>query len=1295
MTVASVGDLVWTGTSWEGGFSAIGPTTVSAIPGDGAATLLWTEAAGADGYLVGRDGVDALGFGPWSNVDPINARSRVFANLVNGTTYTLYCEPQPGGVRKSIQVTPQGGGGGGGTGPGGNWSLVFSDEFPGSAIDSTKWVGKRLPTGTVDEPFNVTPLDANGEAYENAVFKAANTAVSGGLLSMSVTAESNTVNSEQYDYASGCITTEGKFDVLIGDYAEARIWIPSVADAGTGLWPRFWMTDAATPPEIDIAEWFRINRAGSALPSANYKWATGQRQPLTYGASNVDVRGTWHTYGCHRKADGSIDFYLDGVMYPAASIAVGSPETSTTMYLFLNLSVYRNESSSTVTDPAFVVPSAPATGVKMQVEWVRVWRPSTVVDPPVDPPPTTTAIEKRGAAVVTELATTAGSIMANMPTGLNVVAGDVWLAQVSVSSTTSTAPSGWTAAPGAHAQVGDAPISSTLYYRIVTGSEASTYTWTGLSGTSRATVIVQAYSGVNTTTPFDVAPSAISTSSDADTGSTLATSLTVPGITTATAGAMLISGCTLNAAASASLTVPPGTALVATTGGTGRRGSLAQELRATAGATGDRTWVESPTTVSLQFAAWLGALRPATPGGGGGTPTPVLQARISGPGGMTTAKTTDATSVRLKYGTDQAVTAGTGFTAAAVPDSAGWSRIPAPTGLTAGAYYYGRFAMKDADDVETLDTMTSPIRFRVPPVAPTSFSFCVSSCTNAADSAAMSAIAARNDDLVIHLGDMWYADGSGTTLANYQTRMGDKLAVANHASALRVSSLVYTPSDHDFAMTNDGNGGTTPTGRDLFNQVYRQLIPTPAIPATLGYYYSFTWGRVRFIVLDTRTFATNPANTDNSSKSMLGTVQKQWFKDTLTASTSLLNFVLWDTTWVTAASAGDDAWAGYTTERNELRTFISGTGKKTVGLNGDMHALAYDDGTNNGGIPQMSAAPLNNNASIKGGPYSGGTYPTAAGAVVQQYGRVVVTDNGVGTVSATFTGYDSANTVRLGPFTVTNAATVLLNTTYDGYAVAAPISNANMWNAIGSNTGGTGTFVDASVVAVAGRGNVINHHFRQGEYISNGGGLSLWSPLSQSVDEATISYDMRWLSSGTVTATNPWGWGGKLPGLCGIVPGQGNPPAGNSPSQYGWSGRAMWISPLAGFGSQNPRSPVEWIGYVYDPLQAAGASGQNRRTGVGWAGTGGVAIGDWVNVRQHYKMNDVQTDGVTWSANGIHEMYWNDVLVYRKTNQVFRKYTAGRITHMDYSVFFGGGTVDWAPSGNCDIQFDNLLITAP
>ena len=78
-----------------------------------------------------------------------------------------------------------------------------------------------------------------------------------------------------------------------------------------------------------------------------------------------------------------------------------------------------------------------------------------------------------------------------------------------------------------------------------------------------------------------------------------------------------------------------------------------------------------------------------------------------------------------------------------------------------------------------------------------------------------------------------------------------------------------------------------------------------------------------------------------------------------------------------------------------------------------MHALAADDGSNSdfatgGGapIPVMAAAPLDREASIKGGPYSQGVYKPRKGEGC--FGLVEVADSGAA-ISARFSGRNNAD----------------------------------------------------------------------------------------------------------------------------------------------------------------------------------------------------------------------------------------------------------------------------------------------
>lgn len=373
-------------------------------------------------------------------------------------------------------------------------------------------------------------------------------------------------------------------------------------------------------------------------------------------------------------------------------------------------------------------------------------------------------------------------------------------------------------------------------------------------------------------------------------------------------------------------------------------------------------------------------------------------------------RTSSVNSVRLKVGTNSAVTTGVVFGSAVTPSAQNASQLSV-SGLTAGTKYYYRVEMTDTNGTVALDSGAVG-EFYTAPSGPSNFAFDFGSCTDAADSAAMAAIAARDDALFFHLGDLYYADGSGTGIANFRTKMSDKVTVANHAAVFSTTASVYTPSDHD-GMTNDGTAGGDATAWTNWNTAYREYFGTSGIPGVTGVYRTFAWGRVRFIVLDTRSFCSNPANADNASKTKLGATQKQWVKDTITAAAEPVVVIVQDTPWNASPDATSDSWEGFTTERTELANFFASSPKRIGMLGGDMHALAADTGTNMpGGIFMFHAAPLNNSASQKGGPYTAGPYPASGTAAVQQYGRCVVTDDG-SLISLAFTGYSSDNTSRV------------------------------------------------------------------------------------------------------------------------------------------------------------------------------------------------------------------------------------------------------------------------------------------
>lgn len=213
-------------------------------------------------------------------------------------------------------------------------TLVFSDEFTGSALDSSKWTANWLGS-----PGAITP-PANGA--ETECYDPAQVSVGGGEADLTAIAKSCTVNGKTYAYRSGMIQTNGKFNFTHG-YAEARIWTP----AGTGMWPAFWLDGKSWPTdgEIDVLEAY-----GTDYSTFHYHYPNG----APGGGTNVaGATAGWHTYAVNWTGS-TTTWYYDGVQVYSMATQTNSP-----MYLILNLGL--NSSSSAV----------PAT---MRVDYVRVWQ---------------------------------------------------------------------------------------------------------------------------------------------------------------------------------------------------------------------------------------------------------------------------------------------------------------------------------------------------------------------------------------------------------------------------------------------------------------------------------------------------------------------------------------------------------------------------------------------------------------------------------------------------------------------------------------------------------------------------------------------------------------------------------------------------------------------------------------------------------------------------------------------------------------------------------------------------------
>lgn len=123
--------------------------------------------------------------------------------------------------------------------------------------------------------------------------------------------------------------------------------------------------------------------------------------------------------------------------------------------------------------------------------------------------------------------TSSSSIVVNVPTGATV--GEVLVCHLSTGANNGavTTPSGWTALQSGPDTFGPT-IYGTLAYRVVTGTEAASYTWTTASSSNKYGATMFRVAGANTTTPFRT--SALATANAQGTSSSIVTGPTLSGV---------------------------------------------------------------------------------------------------------------------------------------------------------------------------------------------------------------------------------------------------------------------------------------------------------------------------------------------------------------------------------------------------------------------------------------------------------------------------------------------------------------------------------------------------------------------------------------------------------------------------------------------------------------------------------------------------------------------------------------------------------------------------------------------
>ena len=244
----------------------------------------------------------------------------------------------------------------------GEYKMVWSDEFDGTALDESVW------------NYNIGGSGWGNQEKQYYTSRPENIRLNNGMLEIEALKEQY----ENNEYTSARIHSKGKKDFKYGKI-ESRIKFPG----GKGTWPAFWMLGSTgnwpNCGEIDIIEHVGSmdKRASFAVHTTLKNGNKGNNWAKTQWF-DYDLSADFHVYGvewAQEEKDGKdvIRFFVDNVQYAELweeqidnndSWPFNKPE-----YIIFNLAI-GGSMGGTVDDAIFNQQRI------MYVDWVRVWQRS-------------------------------------------------------------------------------------------------------------------------------------------------------------------------------------------------------------------------------------------------------------------------------------------------------------------------------------------------------------------------------------------------------------------------------------------------------------------------------------------------------------------------------------------------------------------------------------------------------------------------------------------------------------------------------------------------------------------------------------------------------------------------------------------------------------------------------------------------------------------------------------------------------------------------------------------------------
>lgn len=188
----------------------------------------------------------------------------------------------------------------------------------------------------------------------------------------------------------------------------------------------------------------------------------------------------------------------------------------------------------------------------------------------------------------------------------------------------------------------------------------------------------------------------------------------------------------------------------------------------------------------------------------------------------------------------------------------------------------------------------------------------------------------QNPDLFIWGGDIVYADKEKPNLALAYEKLARNKDWQNFKSKI---PYIGVWDDHDYGH-NDGDG--TYAGKKDSQRMLMDFFEEPANSPRRkqeGVYTSYTFGKVKFILLDNRYFFKLDPNA-----SMLGEAQWKWLENEVKNSKAKVTFVMSGLSILSPKHPGGEGWPFYPSERDRLLEIMDKhSNSGVIFLTGDMH----------------------------------------------------------------------------------------------------------------------------------------------------------------------------------------------------------------------------------------------------------------------------------------------------------------------------------------------------------------------